>query len=108
VLIGTAHGNSLSDVLRNTVLKGLVGGVNEVTLGDEQAKKTNNGKKARPSMMQPGGQAWLISLFWGFDSCPAAASYYEVWHTGAPGMCCTVPCQTVWVYLGHQMESLGE
>ena len=47
VLIGTAHGNSLSDVLRNSVLKGLVGGVNEVTLGDEEAKKTNNGKKVR-------------------------------------------------------------
>lgn len=41
VLIGTAHGNNLSNLLRNPELRLLVGGVNAVTLGDEMARKLN-------------------------------------------------------------------
>lgn len=41
VLIGTAHGNNLSNLLRNPELRPLVGGVNAVTLGDEMARKLN-------------------------------------------------------------------
>lgn len=45
LLIGTAHGHSLSDLLRNHVLNPLVGGVREVTLGDMEAKASNRGQK---------------------------------------------------------------
>jgi stage III sporulation protein SpoIIIAA len=45
VLIGTAHGNNLSNLMRNPVLRPLVGGVTTVTLGDEMARKMNNNNK---------------------------------------------------------------
>jgi stage III sporulation protein SpoIIIAA len=47
LLIGTAHGSSLSSLLRNPELRPLVGGVEAVTLGDAEAKATNNGQKVR-------------------------------------------------------------
>jgi hypothetical protein len=47
VLIGTAHGNNLSNMLRNPELRPLVGGVNAVTLGDEMARKLNLANKVR-------------------------------------------------------------
>jgi stage III sporulation protein SpoIIIAA len=46
VLVGTAHGNNLSNLMRNPVLRPLVGGVNAVTIGDEMAAKTNGNVKA--------------------------------------------------------------
>ncbi len=45
VLVGTAHGNNLSNLMRNPVLRPLVGGISAVTLGDELAAKTNNNVK---------------------------------------------------------------
>ena len=42
MLIATAHGNTLGDLLRNPTLRELVGGVTAVTLGDAAAK---GGKK---------------------------------------------------------------
>lgn len=48
LLIGTAHGHSLSDLLRNNVLNPLVGGIREVTLGDVEAKASNKGHKVLP------------------------------------------------------------
>jgi stage III sporulation protein SpoIIIAA len=53
-LIGTAHGNTLENVLRNPTLSDLVGGVQTVTLGDEEARlrgtqKTINERKAPPT-----------------------------------------------------------
>ena len=47
LLIGTAHGNNLGNLLRNPVLNPLVGGVREVTLGDMAARTTNRGQKVR-------------------------------------------------------------
>jgi stage III sporulation protein SpoIIIAA len=44
VLVGTAHGNNL---MRNPVLRPLVGGVNAVTIGDAMATKTNSNVKVR-------------------------------------------------------------
>jgi hypothetical protein len=51
LLIGTAHGHSLSDILRNHVLNPLVGGVREVTLGDVEAKASNGGQKVSIHLM---------------------------------------------------------
>jgi stage III sporulation protein SpoIIIAA len=47
VLVGTAHGNNLSNLMRNPVLRPLVGGVNAVTIGDAMAAKLNSNVKVR-------------------------------------------------------------
>jgi stage III sporulation protein SpoIIIAA len=53
-LIGTAHGTSLENLLRNPTLSDLVGGVQTVTLGDEEARlrgtqKTVSERRAPPT-----------------------------------------------------------
>lgn len=53
-LIGTAHGNSLENLIMNPTLSDLVGGVQTVTLSDEEARrrgttKTVNERKAPPT-----------------------------------------------------------
>jgi stage III sporulation protein SpoIIIAA len=53
-LIGTAHGNTLDNLVRNPTLSDLVGGVQTVTLGDEEARlrgsqKTVSERKAPPT-----------------------------------------------------------
>lgn len=42
-VIATAHGCDLSDLIKNPHLKGLVGGTEQVILGDAQAKTGKNG-----------------------------------------------------------------
>ncbi|HEY6838731.1 MAG TPA: R3H domain-containing nucleic acid-binding protein [Geobacteraceae bacterium] len=53
-LIGTAHGNTLENLIMNPTLSDLVGGVQTVTLGDEEARrrgttKTVSERKAPPT-----------------------------------------------------------
>lgn len=53
-LIGTAHGNSLESLIKNPTLSDLIGGIQYVTLGDEEARsrgtqKTVLERKARPA-----------------------------------------------------------
>ena len=43
-LIGTAHGNTLENLIMNPTLSDLVGGVQTVTLGDEEAKRRHTQK----------------------------------------------------------------
>jgi stage III sporulation protein SpoIIIAA len=43
-LVGTAHGNSLENLLLNPTLSDLVGGIQTVTLGDEEARKRGTQK----------------------------------------------------------------
>ncbi|MFH1826794.1 MAG: AAA family ATPase [bacterium] len=43
-LIGTAHGNALENVLSNPTLSDLVGGIQTVILGDEEAKRRHTQK----------------------------------------------------------------
>ena len=43
-LIGTAHGNTLENVMLNPTLSDLVGGIQSVTLGDEEAKRRHTQK----------------------------------------------------------------
>ena len=47
LMVGTAHGHSLSSLLANRELSDLVGGVTGVTLGDAEASRSNNGVKTR-------------------------------------------------------------
>jgi stage III sporulation protein SpoIIIAA len=44
VLIGTAHGNSLENLLLNPTLSDLVGGIESVTLSDEEARRRGTQK----------------------------------------------------------------
>lgn len=53
-LIGTAHGNTLDNLIMNPILSDLVGGVQTVTLGDDEARrrgttKTVSERKAPPT-----------------------------------------------------------
>ncbi|MFS7983698.1 putative AAA+ ATPase domain, ATPase, AAA-type, core [Helianthus anomalus] len=44
MLIGSAHGDRLENIIKNPVLSRLAGGVETVTLGDEEARKRNTRK----------------------------------------------------------------
>lgn len=44
MLIGTAHGNALDNLLKNPVLVDLVGGIETVTLGDDEARRRGTQK----------------------------------------------------------------
>jgi stage III sporulation protein SpoIIIAA len=43
-LIGTAHGNSLENLMMNPTLSDLIGGIQTVTLGDEEARRRHTQK----------------------------------------------------------------
>lgn len=43
-LVGTAHGNRLENLLKNPTLSDLVGGIQAVTLGDEEARRRGSQK----------------------------------------------------------------
>jgi stage III sporulation protein SpoIIIAA len=43
-LVGTAHGNSLDNLIQNPTLSDLVGGIQAVTLGDEEARRRGTQK----------------------------------------------------------------
>lgn len=43
-LIGTAHGNALENLIKNPTITDLIGGIQYVTLGDEEAKRRGSGK----------------------------------------------------------------
>jgi len=52
-LIGTAHGTSLESVIQNPMLSDLVGGIETVTLGDEEAKKRGTRKSVLERAAKP-------------------------------------------------------
>src|SRR5207253_3611368 len=43
-LVGTAHGNTLENLLMNPTLSDLIGGIQAVTLSDEEAKRRGTQK----------------------------------------------------------------
>ena len=43
-LVGTAHGNSLENLIKNPTLTDLIGGIQAVTLGDDEAKRRQTQK----------------------------------------------------------------
>lgn len=43
-LVGTAHGNSLANLVKNPTLSDLVGGIQAVTLGDDEARRRGSQK----------------------------------------------------------------
>ncbi len=44
MLIATAHGNTLENLIKNPTLSDLVGGINSVTLGDDEARRRSTQK----------------------------------------------------------------
>ncbi|MCE2929009.1 MAG: AAA family ATPase [Candidatus Caenarcaniphilales bacterium] len=52
-LIGTAHGISMENVIQNPLLSDLVGGIEVVTLGDEEAKKRGTNKSILERASKP-------------------------------------------------------
>ncbi len=52
-LIGTAHGHSLENIIQNPTLSDLVGGIETVTLGDEEAKKRGTRKSILERASKP-------------------------------------------------------
>ena len=53
MLIATAHGNSLESLIKNPTLSDLVGGVQSVTLGDDEAKRRASQKTVLEREKQP-------------------------------------------------------
>jgi stage III sporulation protein SpoIIIAA len=52
-LVGTAHGNALENLMMNPTLCDLVGGIQSVTLGDEEAKRRGTQKSILERTSQP-------------------------------------------------------
>ncbi|MFC2046847.1 R3H domain-containing nucleic acid-binding protein [Chloroflexota bacterium] len=52
-LVGTAHGNTLDNLIMNPTLADLVGGIQTVTLGDEEAKRRGTQKSILERMSPP-------------------------------------------------------
>ncbi len=52
-LVGTAHGNTLENLMMNPTLADLIGGIQSVTLGDEEAKRRRTQKSVLERMSPP-------------------------------------------------------
>ena len=52
-LIGTAHGNAIENLLKNPTLSDLIGGIQTVTLGDEEARKRGTQKTILERAAEP-------------------------------------------------------
>ncbi len=68
-LVGTAHGNSLENLIKNPTLSDLIGGIQSVTLGDEEAGRRHTQKsilerKAPPTfeiaVEMRSRQSWVV------------------------------------------------
>src|SRR5262245_24799959 len=57
-LIGTAHGRTLENLLVNPTLSDLVGGVQAVTLGDEEAKRRGTQRRSWNARVPPPSMSW--------------------------------------------------
>jgi stage III sporulation protein SpoIIIAA len=53
MLVGTAHGNALENLLKNPTLVDLVGGIQTVTLGDDEARRRGTQKTILERANQP-------------------------------------------------------
>jgi stage III sporulation protein SpoIIIAA len=53
VLVATAHGNDLANLIKNPTLSDLVGGIQSVTLGDEEARRRRTQKTVLERAAEP-------------------------------------------------------
>merc|ERR1711907_190082 len=68
-LVGTAHGNALENLIKNPTITDLIGGIQYVTLGDEEAKRRGSAKSILERKTPPtfdiaveihDSQTWII------------------------------------------------
>lgn len=52
-LVGTAHGNALANLIKNPTLSDLVGGIQSVTLGDDEARRRRTQKTVLERAAEP-------------------------------------------------------
>jgi stage III sporulation protein SpoIIIAA len=71
VLVATAHGNELANLIKNPTISDLVGGIQSVTLGDEEARRRRTQKTVLERAADPtfpmavemhSRQRWLVHL----------------------------------------------
>ena len=67
-LVATAHGNALANLVRNPTLSDLVGGVQAVTLGDDEARRRGSQKAVLERLLSP-------HFLWRLRSTAAAAGW---------------------------------
>lgn len=53
ILIATAHGHTLENLIKNPMLSDLIGGIQTVTLGDEEAKRRSSQKTIQERAQKP-------------------------------------------------------
>jgi nucleoside-triphosphatase THEP1 len=66
-LVGTAHGNTLENLIMNPTLSDLIGGIQTVTLGDEEARRRHTQKSVLERKAPPT-----------FDTVVEIVDYYKV------------------------------
>jgi stage III sporulation protein SpoIIIAA len=66
-LVGTAHGNTLENLIMNPTLSDLIGGIQTVTLGDEEARRRHTQKSVLERKSPPT-----------FDTVVEIVDYYKV------------------------------
>ncbi|MPZ47734.1 MAG: AAA family ATPase [Dehalococcoidia bacterium] len=63
-LVGTAHGNSLENLMQNPTLSDLIGGIQSVTLGDEEARRRGTQKSILERKAPPTFPVLVEILSW--------------------------------------------
>ncbi len=63
-LIGTAHGNSLDNLMANPTLSDLIGGIQTVTLGDDEARRRGTQKSVLERKAPPTFQVVVEIIDW--------------------------------------------
>ena len=60
-LVGTAHGNTLENLMLNPTLSDLIGGIQSVTLGDEEARRRGRRRPSSSARRRPPSTWWSRS-----------------------------------------------
>jgi stage III sporulation protein SpoIIIAA len=63
-LVGTAHGNTLENLMQNPTLSDLIGGIQSVTLGDEEARRRGTQKSVLERRAPPTFPVLIEILSW--------------------------------------------
>ncbi len=75
-LIATAHGNTLSNLMQNPTLSDLIGGIESVTLGDEEARRRGTRKTVLERRAEPTFRS-LVEI----QSFTTVAVHQDIAHT---------------------------
>ena len=75
-LIGTAHGNTLDNLLLNPTLSDLVGGIESVTLSDEEARRRGTQKTVLERRSPPTFDVLIEIQTRGCARCPPGCSCF--------------------------------